>query len=95
MTSTNGKQLVFAFIKIGLKDTWYQHQFFPPSHPLLSLSPPHAMVIFSFSIKDLEFSCSVLPLNNLPKVCYDTSQENKVLLTGEVLAHCMGREFFT
>ena len=62
-----------------LISTWYQHQFFPPSHPLLSLSPPHAMVIFSFSIKYLEFSCSVLPLNNLLKVCYDTSQENKVL----------------
>ena len=29
--------------------------------------------------KDIEFSCPILPLNNLPKVCYDTSQENKVL----------------
>ena len=26
--------------------------------------------------KDFEFSCPILPLNNLPKVCYDTSQEN-------------------
>ena len=29
--------------------------------------------------KDIEFSCPILPLNNLSKVCYDTSQENKVL----------------
>ena len=32
-----------------------------------------------FLIKDIEVSCPILPLNNLPKVCYDTSQENKVL----------------
>ena len=29
--------------------------------------------------KDIESSCLISPLNNLPRVCYDTSQENKVL----------------
>ena len=39
----------------------------------------HAFQGQFFLIKDIEFSCPILPLNNLPKVCYDTSQENKVL----------------
>ena len=36
----------------------------------------HAFQGQFFLIKDIEFSCPILPLNNLPKVCYDTSQEN-------------------
>ena len=56
------------------------------STPVLSSKPSFIASLsttchgyLAFSIKYIEFSCPILPLNNLPKVCYDTSQENKVL----------------
>ena len=59
---------------------WYSS---PHSHWLTSTTlkklKDHAFQGQFFLIKDIEFSCPILPLNNLPKVCYDTSQENKVL----------------
>ena len=42
-------------------------------------SHDHLSLVLGGQPKDIEFPCPILSLNNLPKVCYDTSQENKVL----------------